>query len=534
MNIFHSYLVRRFRRSAMRLEAAQCRERLRQVEGGHLRLTEGEVLGADGLPKMGLADTSFIVGRLVSNPAELVALDRNLVVASHQVIFGATGMGKTVVELTVLDQELRRQLRRIEWGMPPDAAIVVLEPKHDMAPGSLRLLEYRLRGANEEVREQVLAGLTTFNPSGRYVVPLPLLKPEEGVPPELHATSLSGLIGRLSGSPFGPKQRPILDVLLLAFILAELTLPEAVELLGNWERLRAFGLRSASALVQSFFEENARGIPAAVMDGIRARLLRLVFQPNLRAMFSARSGFDFDAILRAGSISVLDVGGGLGDEDITDFFCGLFILKLGRAMRRRPNGATPVILVIDEFPRVLQGDGDIADRVTALLKGARSRSVAIHMLTQNATSVSSASPRLLHAIHTNCSVEILGATDDARALSDILPVTGRRPRPPPMPWESPPASPWMTREEELRALVEQTQALPARHFWVWRKRGSSKAVLVKSLDFVIPASRGDELTRRIERGRWGQLPGELAAEKGRPIVTLLGNAEQPRRRPRGL
>ena len=279
-------------------------------------------------------------------------------------------------------QELRRWIIREERQLPADSAIVFIEPKHDLAPAFLRLLEHRLRATTAEVREHILSKLTTFNPSGRYVVPLPLLKPEEGVSPELHATSLSGLVGRLSGSPFGPKQRPILDMLLLTFILAGIALPEAVELLGHWERLRALGVRSPSPMVRGFFEENVRGIPAAVLDGIRARLLRLVFQPGLRAMFSASAGLDFDDMLRAGRITVLDVGGGLGDEDITDFFCGLCIQKLGRAMRRRSNGATPVVLVIDEFPRVLQGEGDVAEQVTTLLNTARSRSVSLHMLTQ--------------------------------------------------------------------------------------------------------------------------------------------------------
>jgi hypothetical protein len=534
MGLIHRFVVRRHRQRALALENERLRACLQNADTAEAQSNDAEQLGPDGLPKTGLADTRFVVGRRIEPPSELIVVDRHFVVACHQVLFGATGAGKTVEKLNEVDQELRRMIRRIDLGLPPDTAIIFLEPKHDMAPTALRLIEYRLRAATAEVRERILSKLTTFNPSGRYVVPFPLLRPEQGVSPELHATSLSGLIGRLSGSPFGPKQRPILDVLLLAFILAGSTLPEAVEMLGNWERLRAFGLRSTSPLVRGFFEENVRGIPAAVMDGIRARLLRLVFQPNLRAMFSATEGMDFDDMLRAGRISVLDVGGGLGDEDLTDFFCGLFILKLGRAMRRRPNAASAVILIIDEFPRVLQGDGDVAERVAGLLEQARSRSVAVHMLCQGAESVSAASPRLLHAVHTNCAVEILGATNDARALSDILPVTGRRLRPPPMPWESPPASPWLSREEELRMLVEQTQALPPRHFWVWRKRSSAKAVLVKTLDFVVPESHGDALTDRIERGRWGRLPDEILPAKSRPRVVILGNSPGPSRRPRGL
>ena len=338
MGFFDRFLTRRHRRRAARLEAERMRKSLHNAEAAVARANDSELLGPDGLPKTGLADTKFVVGKKVEQPSDLVILERHQVVGCHQVIFGATGVGKSVLELMVLDQEVRRSIRREEARLPADVAVIILEPKHDLAPTFLRLLEHRLRSTTEEVRERVLSMVTTFNPSGRYVVPFPLLAPESGVSPELHAMSLSGLVGRLSGSPFGPKQRPILDLLLLAFILADMPLPEAVELLGHWERLRALGVRSPSPMVRDFFEDNVRGIPAAVLDGIRARLLRLVFQPNLRAMFSASVGLDFDDMLRPGRVSVLDIGGGQGDEDITAFFCGLFIQNLDV-----PYGGVPTV-----------------------------------------------------------------------------------------------------------------------------------------------------------------------------------------------
>jgi hypothetical protein len=379
----------------------------------------------------------------------------------------------------------------------------------------------------------LLVRTTTFNPLGRYVVPFPLLRPDPGVAPELHATALSGLIGRLSGSPFGPKQRPILDVVLLLFMLENKTLPEGVELLGNWERLRVLARRSPSPLVRGFFEENAR-VPSGSLDGIRARLLRLVFAPNLRAMFSARTGIDFDGLLVPGNINVFDTGGEQGDEDLTSFFDGLVVLKFGRSIRRRPNGSPPVILLVDEFQRVLAGDGDVAEQTATLLETARSRGAAVHLLTQSPASVSAVSPRLLRAIHTNAALEILGATDDASALAGILPVTGRRPRPAGPPWEPASSSPWLSREEELRAVIEETQALPARHFWVRAKRRMTKAVLTKTLEFRVPPSRSDELARRIERGRWGMLPGEDGDGQARPRVTVVTEPARRPRRPRGL
>lgn len=486
-------------------------------------------LNDDGLPHVRVAETRFVLGTRLDRPDELVTLERREVVASHSITYGATGAGKGMAWLLLLDQELRRLIDREERGLAPDSSIIILEPKHDLAPSFLALLADRLRRTREDVRARLLERLTTLNPLGRYVVPLPILKPEPDVSPELHATALSGLIGRLSGSPFGPKQRPWLDVILLVFILANIQLPEGVELLNNWERLRALGMRSTSPVARGFFEDNLRA-PAGSLDGIRARLLRLVFAPNLREMFSASEGLDFDDLLRPGRITVVDAGGTTGEEDMTSFLAGLVMLKLGRAIRRRSNGASPVLFVIDEFQRVLQGDGDVAEQTAAFLEMARSRGVALHLLTQTPAAIATASPRLLRSIHTNTAVELLGATDDPSALAGILPVTGRRPRPPGAPWEASPSSPWLSRDEELRQLVEETQALPPRSFWVRAKRRAPKATLVQTLTFRLPESRNDDLALQIARGRLGHLPAPSTPRQARAVV-LQG---APVRRPRGL
>lgn len=528
-----SFFLKRDRRKAFSQEQERVRACVHATPASREGARANEILNEQGLPHVGVADDRFVLGTDIRAPDRLVTLARAEVVASHTITYGATGMGKTVGWLQILDQELRRLIERLSAGLPPETAIMVAEPKHDFSVSFRALLEHRLRDAPDHVREHILSSFTVFNPLGRFVVPLPLLTPDEGVPPELHATALSGLIGRLSGSPFGAKQRPILDVCLLFFILEQLGLLQGLELLGDWERLRHLVRRSPSPIVRSFFQENAR-VPAGSLDGIRARLMRLVFAPNLRAMFSAREGLNFDELVRPGCISIMDLGGSHGDEDLTAFFCGLVMLKLGRAIRKRPNGASPVVIVMDEFQRILHGEGDVAEQTATFLEVARSRGAALHLLTQSPTSLSSVSPRLLRAIHTNAGLEIIGATDDAQALSNILPVTGRRTRRLGAPWEVPSASPWLSRDEETRILVEETQALPPRHFWVRAKRRMPKAVLTRTLDFPIPESRNDELAARIERGRWGRLPAETQ-EEPRPRITVLDDGVSPRtRRPRGL
>ncbi len=526
--------VSRDRRIATHAESARVRAAFAKDE------PRGEpvhnVLGSDGRPRVGLAEEAFAMGTLVGDARRVVTLKRNDLAKNHSVTYGATGTGKSVLWLSIAAQELRRMFDRIARGLPPNSSVVIAETKHDLAPQFLGLLEHLLAQQPAWVADRVLANLTTFSPLGRYVVPVPLLRPPTGVSPEIHAMALANLFGRLSGSAFGPKQQPMTAAILLALDEAGLTLPQGMPLIGDWAAIRDLTRRSRYPMVRECLQERA----SSSAEGIRARLARVVFTPNLRSAFDAREGLDFDTCLRPGQIVVCDLGGSIGDEDLTSFLCGYLFLQLSAAIRRRQNGAPGVLVIMDEFQQILRGDGNVGDMVADLLRTARSRGVSLHLLTQDPASVVAVSPQLLSAVHTNVAVELLGATDDARSLSHLLPVSGRRLRGAPLPWESQAASPWLTRDEELRLLVEETQALPPRHFWIRAKRRSPKATLIRTLDFHVPASRDRKLAERIERGRLGQVPQEPGRDhEPRPVSRRLHVIEPDahrthRRRPRGL
>jgi hypothetical protein len=531
---FARWAIRRGRRIAARAENARVHAAFTPDEPQGE--TASTVLGTNGRPRADLTDRAFAMGTLASDPARIVTLERQEIVRQHSVTYGATGHGKSVLWLSVAAQELYRMMGRIARGLAPDTAIFIVEPKHDMAPQFLELLEQVLSSQPDWVAERVLANATTFNPLGRFVVPVPLLRPPAEVPPEIHAMALANLFGRLSGSAFGPKQQPITAAILLALDEAGLTLPAGMSIISDWSALRDLARRSRYPMVSECLPERA---PSG-LDGIRARLARVVFTPTLRSAFDARQGLDFDACLRPGQIFVCDLGGGIGDEDLTSFLCGYLLLQLSAAIRRRDIGAPSVIVIMDEFQQILRGDGNVGDMVATLLQTARGRGVFLHMLTQSPASVTDVSPQLLNAVHTNVAVEILGATDDARNLSHLLPVSGRRLRAAPLPWESPPASPWLTRDEELRLLVDETQALSPRHFWIRAKRRCIKATLIRTLDFRAAPSSNSKLRERLERGRLGRSLAELNRNgQGRDVPVRLRvidpeSTRARRRRPRGL
>ncbi len=128
-------------------------------------------------------------------------------------------------------------------------------------------------------------------------------------------------------------------------------------------------------------------------------------------------------------------------------------------------------------------------------------------------------------------------------MTHLLPVTGRRLRGRPLPWERERGSPFLSRSEELNALVEEVANLPERTFYFWNRGAPYRAQLARSADFD-PAPSGflpEDVARRIRLGSAAVSLADLethAAEGPspdaaffRPIdpVATLGPSRRPRR-----
>lgn len=123
-------------------------------------------------------------------------------------------------------------------------------------------------------------------------------------------------------------------------------------------------------------------------------------------------------------------------------------------------------------------------------------------------------------------------------MSHLLPVTGRRQRPAPEPWEERARSPYLTPNEELQRLIEQVPSMPKRTYYLWNRDRPFRAVQVRSRE-VTTRARTTTDAALVERLRHGVLAVPVAQlerqvnppdDSFRPLAPTPHLA-QPARRP---
>jgi len=428
----------------------------------------------------------------------------DVVGSGHALVLGGSGAGKTRAVGGVVRSILARTLA----GAPP-CSLAILDHKSEFTELARLLVAEALEAAPEPRAKAMLDDLVVLNPfSTSALVPLQILAPEPGVAPEVQAFEVASVVNRLGGAELGVRQDSYLFHLLLLGIVKGMSLPEVTRLLSDPVELRSAASDCPSLEVREFFAGAGQKdrLNAASIEGVRARLHRLLRLPTTRAMLGGKTSVSFGQLLK-NPLTLIDLGSPpLGCEDIGRFWAGLVTLKLTRAIfERKPGDAKrPVALMVDEWQEGLAAGGDIAEHYERVLAMARSRGVSLWLISQSLAGAAKVAPSLPKIVATNTNVQLLfrSSPEDARGLSHILPVTGRRPREAPSPWERRDASPFLTRSEELQLLVNEASALPDRNFWFWNRKRPYPAVLARACDVDVRNSlpRNPTTRRRLEDG----------------------------------
>jgi hypothetical protein len=368
----------------------------------------------------------------------------------------------------------------------------------------LELMRDELVALPEAERDLLLSRVVVFNPfDDTKLLPLQLLKPEPDTEPELQAFELTSLLNAMGGGDLGVRQDSLLYHLMLLGISAGLNLIDIASLLADPGGLAAQAAACPHPEVREYFVRGTR-VTSSSADGVLARLHRLLRLPTLRRMLTASSSVSFHELLGR-YIVFADLGSPpLGCEDLGRFVSQLVTLKLSRAVfqRRHEEARRPVLVVVDEWQEGVS-DG-AAERYERLLALARSRGVSFLLVSQSLAGAARVSATLPRVIATNTSVQMLfrASPEDARTLKHLLPVTGRRPRPTPAPWETGARAPFLSPSAVLDALVADISGLPSRTFYLWNRNLGAHAVLTRA-DNVSPGSRSREaaaLDRRLQQG----------------------------------
>ncbi len=469
--------------------------------------------------------SSIIIGNPVEAPNLSVRLPLAEVAGSgHGVILGATNSGKTYAATAIA-----RGVLAANAADPDSIGLMVLDHKGDQAELARAAIAELIDRLPRAEARALIDRVVVLNPfSVAALVPMQVLEREPGVAPEIQAYDATTVINRVGGE-LGVQQEQYVYFACLLGVTCGLSLPEIQRLTYDPAALSSCAARSPSEEVRAFFA-NERRLSATSLQGVQARLSRLLRLPSARLALGARGNVSFHELL-ASRILIIDVGSPpAGCEDIARFWAGLYTLRLVRGIFARSvaEARRPVACFIDEWQEGLLAGGDIAEHYERVLQMARSRGVSFWLTSQSFAGAARVSPTLPRVVQTNTKVQLWFASsaEDARMMT-ALPVTGRRPRPPSEPWEERRGSPFLTPDAEREELRERLTTLPARTFLYWNRNRPYRAQFVRTTNLRLP--NVDELRPRLAyRLRVGSLARpipELEREVGVPAQLEAAPAE---------
>lgn len=342
--------------------------------------------------------------------------------ASHVLLLGASGTGKTVLAANALLTEMLSSPSGAE-------SMLLVDPKGDL----VELIFAGLAAIDPSRLSDVLY-LNPFS-SGGFAFNVNRLS-LGATPVDIRSMQLANLVAETSTASgaqahlgVGSRQVDVLQHLLLAALdtadprASVLWTLDALTLRDGFARLGAI---TRSRRARDFLSS------AKLSDELRASTaarLRTAFAAStaLERLVSAPSSVQFGDLTAPGAIAILDLGqptGGL--QSLQRFWANMMLRLAIEHLMERPSpwSGHHVRIVIDEAQIVAPVLADVAER---LLTTGRSRGLSLVLLSQGTTLIEDASHTLLRVILQNTSTRFIGrlAARDAELLGrEQAPVPG--------------------------------------------------------------------------------------------------------------
>lgn len=321
----------------------------------------------------------------------------------HLYIVGATGSGKTNLDLLLIDSDIRNR-----------RTTVVVDLRGDLVDRVLRRLAGTLPPAGIAAR-LVLLDLR----DGRHVTPFnPLGGSGESFSRALYVLSVL----RLEADSWGVQLEETLRNCLLALAEAEWTLLEVEPLLSN-AAFRASVLESVTdPYVRGFFRRYGE-LSAEKQQGWRLPVLNkvtpLLSIPALRRLFGLRATLPLAEILNGPPGAILLIALGVDRlHEAAHLAGGLIVSAIQSAVMARvdtPEAARkPVMLYVDEFEQMA------TDRFAQIVAEGRRFGLGLTLSHQNLAQVPSS---LREVIRNNVQTQVLfqtGALDAAELAREVI------------------------------------------------------------------------------------------------------------------
>lgn len=470
------------------------------------------------------------LGTLVGSKAAVrIPAKRQL---GHILIVGPTGAGKSYLAVSWV-------LSLLMGGIK---SLVALDPKLEtllLLQRALLRWSKQLGGAGTELLEKIV-WIDPF--SGSSLPALQILLGEPGASVEALAYEVALVITNGLSMGVGVRQEGVLFIAIQALVILGLPITALARVLVDPTILDRLAEGDRSSTIIRMAAERIRGESRERIAGLVARVEALLRLRETRLALGAPSCIDFDRLLNE-RLGLINLSPREGTDDVARMLRDLIWIKLTRAIRRRPNGSPPMLVLIDEAPSFLSGGGpQVAARVEELLRIARSKGVYFAILSQDMEAIANVSPSLPGTLRTNVSwIAVFRSRED---WDSILPITGCRPKERGPAWEEHRGG-YMERAAEKKMLCEQLKHLPDRHVLLVDNRSGVPGVFMRTAelelyvppaelealeaharnnDLVLPMTTLEATARRVEE----RLRGTLAVDDGRePPVVLKPKRGRP-------
>jgi hypothetical protein len=450
----------------------------------------------------------------------------------HALVVGATRSGKSYLTIAVAMWCL---WLRYAKGVP--VRLAVFDNKGELC----ELLDAFVADLVETLPPQqgkcLVDELIRFDPfSTKYVVAMQLLAREPGLDISEQAADVTSLLSQIAGPALGTLQDSILFGVSAIGIENGFNLLDVRRLLAEPSSIQS--LAQQSSLEDVRLSLGTGTIRRNSLEGVCARIDRFLRLRSTQLMLSGANRLSFEDAMANGTLLFSAGSPPGGNEDVQKGWLRYSTKQLERSVFRRSHAdaSRPVLVLMDEFQESLSaGVGaamDPGESFERLLTLAASRGVSLWLITQSLARVAKVASTLPSVIGTNVGIQLIGraSTADAHLLATagVLPITGRRRRPAPAPWETQ-REPFLSREEEVRELARELQQLPRRSFYFQDRSRPYPAELVRIRDVTCRdrSQHSAELLERIARGAAATPIGNLDTGRVGIRQTAVIGATQP-------
>jgi hypothetical protein len=433
-------------------------------------------------PKVHLGDTAW---------EEPVVVPLTDLVRACGIATGGMGSGKTLAACLILESMIERMpgLDSMSFG--------VIDAKGELFERALFLLARRLSQLDGRARAELLDRIVVIDFSSQKAVsPYNILSLWPYTERDFFVISRLETLRDLL--PAGEKLSLRGGVVLrnALALLSEFGLPVTyVDNVLESEMLRARLIaRSKNAEVRSYFGRHFAQEGKQTIAAVRARIESLFASEGVRLALSGSTAPDFKRLQNEGKIVLVNCAGPSISRGVRLLLQGLVLADVRQSIFARPNNPPVSYLWMADEAQNFFLTKQQQDNMVDILTMARSFGSFFCFLCQN---LSTAIPdtRILEQLHTNIrwSLTLRGTPRDAQHLRAALPITGRRLRPDPHPYQE---RTTYSREEERTLAYEGIAHLPDRTGYLWLKTRCPEAIRIKTRQIDLP--EGEEFRRVIE------------------------------------